>query len=422
MPNRNVSIYRKVLTPEQTIRYCRVIMRGKDPHPKKVEFRGLIFEADEGDYYLAYRNPRQKWERVGGDPKAAKFAADKKRAELASIATGREDAPQELGQRGIRISLQDACDLYLKEIRCTRAEDTVDLFNQTLTEFIKWMAKEYPSVRLVNEIRRSHMLAYYQILKQQGLSKRHAEHRILPCSPSTAAKKTDRVNQWIRKTLGLRAGQGPVKRSDFPAECFAQEEVQAFTEDELNRFFAACNDEEHLLFSLFLNTGMRNKEMQYLTWGDVDFESGLITICSKPELGFNVKTLGSARCVPITDDELFQRLTDREKKKKKASDFVFATRTGGRIRDFLDRAKKVGERAGIPREKVWIHKFRATAATGLALAGLGFTGVQQLLGHRDPKVTRRYLAKAQDIQLRDQIKAIRQQSKQRLQLVKRAHA
>jgi hypothetical protein len=90
MPNRNVSIYRKVLTPEQTIRYCRVIMRGKDPHPKKVEFRGLIFEADEGDYYLAYRNPRQKWERVGGDPKAAKFAADKKRAELASIATGRE--------------------------------------------------------------------------------------------------------------------------------------------------------------------------------------------------------------------------------------------------------------------------------------------------------------------------------------------
>jgi hypothetical protein len=65
-------------------------------------------------------------------------------------------------------------------------------------------------------------------------------------------------------------------------------------------------------------------------------------------LGFNVKTLGSARCVPITDDELFQRLADREKKKKKASDFVFATRTGGRIRDFLDRAKKVGERAGIP--------------------------------------------------------------------------
>lgn len=47
MPNRNVSLYRKVLTPEQTVRYCRVIMRGKDPHPKKVEFRGLIFEADE---------------------------------------------------------------------------------------------------------------------------------------------------------------------------------------------------------------------------------------------------------------------------------------------------------------------------------------------------------------------------------------
>jgi integrase len=280
------------------------------------------------------------------------------------------------------------------------------------------MTKQFPSVRLMNEIRRSHMLAYYDVLQKKGLSLRHAEKQLIPTSPSTAAKKTDRVNQWIRKTLGLRAGQGPVKRSDFPKECFEQEEVQAFTEDELRRFFAACKSAEHLLFSLFLHLGLRNKEMQFLTWADIDFETGLVTIHSKPELGFTVKTIGSARSVPITEYDLLQRLALR-RKGKKVDSFVFATRTGGRVRDFLDRAKKIAARAGIPREQVWIHKFRASCATGLALDGLGFTGVQQLLGHRDPKVTRRYLAKAHDLQLRETIKAVRER---KLQLVKKATA
>ena len=143
-----------------------------------MEFRGTIIEAGEGVFCLGYRNPRQRWERVGFDPKLARDAAEKKRAELASIATGREERPREIGQVGMRISLPDASDLYLSEIRCTRAKHTVALFTQTLTEFTVWMGKQFPSVRLMNEIRRSHMLGYYDVLQRTGLSVRHGEKHI----------------------------------------------------------------------------------------------------------------------------------------------------------------------------------------------------------------------------------------------------
>jgi integrase len=412
MANKAVTIYRKIKLPDWSdFRYCRAIIGANHKvHPEKVEYQGTMISVAEGDFFLGYRNGKQRWERVGPDPKAAWLAAERKRAELAALATGLLEHSVTVGARGITVSLEDARDVYLNDLRRTRSGGTYDLFKQTLDEFVAWMAGRYPSVQSVSDIRREHLLSYYDVLVKKGLSLRHAAEAIVPASPSTGGKKCDRVNQWIRKTLNLRPGQGPIKRSDLPRECFQEEEVEVFTEAELQRFFAACADEEHLIFSLFLHTGIRNKEMQFLSWDDVDFEGGFITVRPKPELGFTVKN-GEARTVPITDDDLLARLKAHQASSK--FQFVFATSTGGRVRDFLDQAKKIGERAGMRREDVWVHKFRASCATGLALDGLGFTGVQQLLGHKDAKVTKRYLAKAADVRLREQIKAVREQARQR---------
>lgn len=158
-------------------------------------------------------------------------------------------------------------------------------------------------------------------------------------------------------------------------ECFQQEEFEVFSEDELRRFLAACDEEDNLLFMLFLHTGLRNKEMSFLTWADVDLDGGFDTV--RPKEGFQVKN-GETRDVPITDDDLLARLAARKKSSK--FPLVFHTGSGNRVRDFLDRVKKIGEKAGIPRDEVWVHKFRASCATQLANDGLGFLGVQQVLG------------------------------------------
>jgi integrase len=154
--------------------------------------------------------------------------------------------------------------------------------------------------------------------------------------------------------------------------------------------------------------------MSFLTWDDIDLEGGFVTV--RPKENFQVKN-GETRDVPVTDDDLLARLT--VKKKAGKSKFVFSTSTGNRVRDFLDKAKEIGERAGLKREDVWVHKFRASCATQLANDGLGFLGVQQVLGHKDRKVTDRYLAKSRALQLREAIKTVRER---KLQLVKKATA
>jgi integrase len=419
-PNRAVTIYRRVHVPgKEKSTYCRaVVYASGEIHATKVEYQGQVLTAGEGDFYIAYRCPQLRWDRIGADPKLARRAAEAKRGELAAIAAGIIQPSARVGVQGVQVAIDVARDTYLNDLRRTRGEGTYDLFFQTLWEFTNWLGVQYPKLKTMTGIQREHLLSYYDVLVTRGLSLRRGETELIPASPSTGGKKCDRVNQWIRRTLGLRPGCGPIRRSDLPRECFSEEEVEVFSPQELSAFFAACGGEDYLLFSLFLHTGLRNKEMSFLTWDDVDLEGGFVTV--RPKEGFKVKN-GETRTVPITDDDLLARL-EAHKKVSKFS-YVFSTSTGGRVRDFLDRAKAVGERAGMKRGDVWVHKFRASCATGLAIDGLGFTAVQQLLGHRDSKVTKRYLAKATDLRLREAIMAVRTQAAGRkLALVKKATA
>ena len=59
--------------------------------------------------------------------------------------------------------------------------------------------------------------------------------------------------------------------------------------------------------------------------------------------------------------------------------------------DFLDMAKAVARRAGLPEPEVYLHKFRATFATRCLWAGVDLCTVQQWLGHSDMESTMRYL-------------------------------
>lgn len=110
----------------------------------------------------------------------------------------------------------EARDIYLHDLQRTRSAGTYELFKQTIDEFVGWMSGQFPSVRYVHEIRCAHMLSYYDVLAKKGLSLRRGETVLIPASPSTAGKKVDRVNQWIRTTLGLKPGCGRIKRTDLP--------------------------------------------------------------------------------------------------------------------------------------------------------------------------------------------------------------
>jgi integrase/recombinase XerD len=61
--------------------------------------------------------------------------------------------------------------------------------------------------------------------------------------------------------------------------------VKAYNADELASL-AATNSEKRILFEFFLGTGFREQEVTYATYGNVDLKSKVISVQSKPEMGF----------------------------------------------------------------------------------------------------------------------------------------
>lgn len=63
------------------------------------------------------------------------------------------------------------------------------------------------------------------------------------------------------------------------------------------------------------------------------------------------------------------------------------------------------ERAGLNREKFWIHKFRATFATRHHSSGVDLRTVQQWMGYTDLKSTMRYLKPSRGDAVRAKVNA-----------------
>jgi hypothetical protein len=60
--------------------------------------------------------------------------------------------------------------------------------------------------------------------------------------------------------------------------------------DQLARLFTAANPGERVVFEFFLGTGLREGEVTYTTWKNINSNGGVESVRSKPEMGFRIKT------------------------------------------------------------------------------------------------------------------------------------
>ena len=102
-------------------------------------------------------------------------------------------------------------------------------------------------------------------------------------SGSAATRSSSRIRDWPKYTL---------------------EEPEAYERETLDTFFAACDEDEHLIYSFFLMTGMREQEVMYATWRCVDFHNNTISVKHNPEHGWTPKAY-KERTIPVP-----QRLMD----------------------------------------------------------------------------------------------------------------
>jgi integrase/recombinase XerD len=123
--------------------------------------------------------------------------------------------------------------------------------------------------------------------------------------------------------------------------------------------FAKCDAEERLWYQFFLMTGMREQEVMYTYWSDINLAASTVRVSHKPDRGWTPKAY-KKREIPIPT-KLVKSL------------------------------------------KAWI---RATFATWSLWAGVDLRTVQQWLGHSDMESTMRYLKPSRSQHVRDKVNDI----------------
>ena len=141
---------------------------------------------------------------------------------------------------------------------------------------------------------------------------------------------------------------------------------------------------DRALFLLLLRTGIRIGEALGLRLNDLDIKGRKVHL-------YEGEKNSMGRVVYLSDDALFAiKLWLRRRDKNK--EFVFYGRSNGHLCYSTGRGlfMKYLKKAGLEQKGYTVHCLRHTFASELLNAGMRLECLQQLLGHQDIEVTRRY--------------------------------
>jgi integrase/recombinase XerD len=362
-----VNLTKRVSTPEG-LRYLPVVVSANGRiKPDWVLLDGRAECHPEGAYYLEWREDgKRRRLSVGKNAADAQAQRLRKQAELNARAQGVKIAPD--APDADKRSLAAAISAYLEETRLTKKPKTFQAYSKSL----KYFEESCPKLFL-EDIERIDMVKFAAFLRDDKEQ-----------APRSAWNKFNNTMGFL-KAQGLP--RGFVKAGDWPK--FVQSEPEVYEQEELNALYAVCDAEERLWWDFFRMTGMREQEVMYTFWTDVNFIHATVTVRWKPKYGWTPKAY-KEREIPIPQ-RLVADLKKWRSKAKPGCPFLFPTAGCKPKLDFLDCLKACAKRGGLNPEDFFLHKFRATFATLALTNGIDLRTVQQYLGHVDLESTMRYL-------------------------------
>jgi integrase/recombinase XerD len=160
---------------------------------------------------------------------------------------------------------------------------------------------------------------------------------------------------------------------------------RAMNPADVRRLLSGIDDiRDRALFLLLLRTGIRIGEALGLRLNDLDIKGRKVHL-------YEGEKNSMGRVVYLSDDALFAiKLWLRRRDKNK--EFVFYGRSNGHLCYSTGRGLfvKYLKKAGLEQKGYTVHCLRHTFASELLNAGMRLECLQQLLGHQDIEVTRRY--------------------------------
>ena len=329
--------------------------------------RGRIqWGCGPGRYILEwYESGRRRRKAAGTTPSEALEVQRRKRLELDALLVNiKLPDPDEENESFL---LQTSIMRFLKDIQAFRKPMTHWKYQYILGLFAEHVAPKAD----VRQITAEDIKSFLAWRKSKGFD------------PGTTLY-TDRV--ILHNFFSKLKLDNPVK--DVPRLPRMRKKPVAYTDAELEKFFAACNDWELAFFALALASGLRRGELMTIEWPDLDLARKRVHVTSKPSYGFTPKDW-EERTVPV-NREVASLL--RKHPRLVGCRLLFPSPNGKPNYRFLhDRCKDVAKRAKLNPEEWRLHRFRDTAATRWLRGGIDVRTVQTWLGHESLDTTQKYL-------------------------------
>lgn len=189
-----------------------------------------------------------------------------------------------------------------------------------------------------------------------------------------------------------------MRKVDRPRNLGRKKEMLFWTPEEFNKVIAFVDKPEYNVFFKFLYlTGCRRGEALAITWNDINFEKGTVSI--DKNVAYKVgekgksyhlttpKNSSSYRTIGLPDNFLaeLQEYKKWQKETKDSQDFAFGG-TDPLPPTSIERIlTKAAEKAGVKR--IRIHDLRHSCASYLIHKGISIVAVSRRLGHSSVKQT-----------------------------------
>jgi integrase len=344
-----------------------------------------IWDSRPGYYFVEWWEGRKRRRQLAGQtPSAAAEAQRRKRHELVgeSLLDGKKPQEAALTETPLTL-LSDAIEMFLQHVRVHSPDKprTVRRYGTVLEHASRILGR-----KTIDAIKRP-AIDDYKNARSREVSEQHKDR---PITPRTINYEISVLRTFFyflirERNLPIENPCANFKQLKDP-RARANRRPPSYKQAELDKILAQCNEFENTIFATFLLTGMREEELCFLTWPDVDVsdpDNSTVRVSGEGKDGFSPKDY-EERVIPIPQDlaTLLQALSRK-------SSWVFPTKNGTRQTHLLRRLKEIAEAAEVAHAT--LHKFRHTYATRLLESGCDIVTVQHLMGHSDLDTTRQYL-------------------------------
>ena len=279
---------------------------------------------------------------------------------------------------------------------------------------------------------RNHIVPAFGAVELQAVKGAHIQRLYNSMTAAGLSGKTVKnVSAILHKAFSIALKQGiiqvnPCDAAELPKA--EHKEIHPLADDEVPRFLAAIDESPmRNAFALCLFAGLREGECLGLSWGQVDFERGRITVSQQLQ---QEKTKGGKYYIAPTTKSgkprtieppaiafeylRAERVKQLENRLKAGpawdnpDDLVFTNETGRHYVTYTFYRKFKAIAASIGRPDARPHDLRHTTATVAISSGADIKSVQDMLGHATASFTLNVYAHTSEKMMKDT--AVRMQS------------